>query len=272
MGGILAFYAAIWSEAQAAAARWRLALIVEVAMVAAWFVIRSTAGVDGRAYLLWVLAAGVLALRGADVRPRRLRRDVGRLRAGRRRPDTVPARIRAAAARGRRAHPDRGRPTAVAAGAGRLGRARPAARDRPRRAQHVRPVRHRHRVARRPFVAGQHGRCRSSCSSPPPGPRAADPTPGDRRRLSRSPWPAPWSASPNTRRRAWSPASRFEWLGFWKDFGARLSGTIPSPNALSAQLIVPTAVLGAAVLLARDLRLKAAGTRRARAAARSPTT
>ena len=52
--------------------------------------------------------------------------------------------------------------------------------------------------------------------------------------------------------------SRFEWVGFWKDFGARLSGTIPSPNALSAQLIVPTAVLAAAVLLARDLRLKVA--------------
>ena len=42
------------------------------------------------------------------------------------------------------------------------------------------------------------------------------------------------------------------WVGFWKGFGARLAGTIPSPNALSAQLIVPTMVLLAAVLLARD--------------------
>ncbi len=50
---------------------------------------------------------------------------------------------------------------------------------------------------------------------------------------------------------------RFEWVGFWKDYGPRLAGTIPSPNALSAQFIVPTAALAAAVLLARDLRLKA---------------
>ena len=47
------------------------------------------------------------------------------------------------------------------------------------------------------------------------------------------------------------------WVGFWKGFGARLAGTIPSPNALSTQLIVPTMVLLAAVLLARDLRLRA---------------
>ncbi len=40
--------------------------------------------------------------------------------------------------------------------------------------------------------------------------------------------------------------SRFGWLGSWLKFGARLAGTIPSPNALSAQLIVPTMVLLAA--------------------------
>jgi len=49
----------------------------------------------------------------------------------------------------------------------------------------------------------------------------------------------------------------FAWVGFWKDFGARLGGTVPSPNALSTQLIVPTMVLLAAVLLARDVRLRA---------------
>jgi O-antigen ligase len=49
-----------------------------------------------------------------------------------------------------------------------------------------------------------------------------------------------------------------EWVGFWKTFNGRLAGTVPSPNALSAQLIVPTAVLIAAVLLARDIRLRAA--------------
>jgi O-antigen ligase len=48
----------------------------------------------------------------------------------------------------------------------------------------------------------------------------------------------------------------FAWVGFWKGFGARLAGTIPSPNALSTQLIEPTMVLLAAVLLARDVRLR----------------
>ena len=38
-----------------------------------------------------------------------------------------------------------------------------------------------------------------------------------------------------------------------------MAGTVPSPNALSAQLIVPTAVALAAAILARDLRVKAAG-------------
>jgi O-antigen ligase len=49
----------------------------------------------------------------------------------------------------------------------------------------------------------------------------------------------------------------FAWVGFWKGFGARLAGTIPSPNALSTQLIVPTMVLLAAVLVAHDVRLRA---------------
>lgn len=33
------------------------------------------------------------------------------------------------------------------------------------------------------------------------------------------------------------------WVGFWKDFNGRLGGVIPSPNAMAALLIVPTAVL-----------------------------
>ena len=53
-GGVASFYAALWSEARAAVARWRLAIVAEVAMVVAWFVVRTLAGVDGRAYLLWV--------------------------------------------------------------------------------------------------------------------------------------------------------------------------------------------------------------------------
>ena len=49
--------------------------------------------------------------------------------------------------------------------------------------------------------------------------------------------------SPSTRSRGSLAGGPFDWVGFWKDFGARLGGTVPSPNALSAQLIVPTAVL-----------------------------
>ncbi len=61
-GGIPALYGAIWSELRAAATRRHLAIVVEVAMVVAWLAIRSTSGLDGRAYVVWVIAAGVLAL------------------------------------------------------------------------------------------------------------------------------------------------------------------------------------------------------------------
>jgi hypothetical protein len=59
---IWAFYDALWSAGRVAADRWRLTLVVEVAMVVAWFAIRTVASVDGRVYLLWVVAAGALAL------------------------------------------------------------------------------------------------------------------------------------------------------------------------------------------------------------------
>ena len=271
MGGILAFYAAIWSEAQAAAARWRLALIVEVAMVAAWFVIRSTAGVDGRAYMLWVLAAGVLALvapmsglvvfvaTSVAFEPD----DVART--------LVPARARAAAARGRRAHPDRGGPAAVAAGAGHLARARPADRDGPRRAQHVRPVRHRHRVARRPVVAGQHGR---------PGhrarrgglDRARRVHPGARRRLrgrrgQRAGLPRRIRvAGPDLRQSRWSGSASGRTSGR-ACRGRSLRRTRCRRSSSCRRL-----VLAAAVLLARDLRLKVARPGRRSSRCSSPIT
>jgi len=46
------------------------------------------------------------------------------------------------------------------------------------------------------------------------------------------------------------------WVGYWKEFGARLAGIVPSPNAFSTQLIVPMMVLAAAVVLARDRRVR----------------
>jgi hypothetical protein len=33
------------------------------------------------------------------------------------------------------------------------------------------------------------------------------------------------------------------WIGFWKDFNGRMGGAIPSPNGMGALLVVPTAVL-----------------------------
>jgi hypothetical protein len=35
----------------------------------------------------------------------------------------------------------------------------------------------------------------------------------------------------------------FAWIGFWKDFNGRLGGAVPSPNGMAALLIVPAAVL-----------------------------
>jgi O-antigen ligase len=38
------------------------------------------------------------------------------------------------------------------------------------------------------------------------------------------------------------------WIGFWKDFGARVTGIIPAPNAVATMLIVPATVSLAAVV------------------------
>jgi len=35
--------------------------------------------------------------------------------------------------------------------------------------------------------------------------------------------------------------SALSWIGFWKDFGARVTGIIPAPNAVATMLIVPAA-------------------------------
>jgi hypothetical protein len=45
------------------------------------------------------------------------------------------------------------------------------------------------------------------------------------------------------------------WIGFWKDFNGRLGGAIPSPNAMAALLIVPTAVLVFWAILSRGRQL-----------------
>ena len=58
--------------------------------------------------------------------------------------------------------------------------------------------------------------------------------------------------------------TRLEWIGFWKDFGPRLGGAIASPNAMAALAVMPVcvltsvAVLGRGPLLGRGLVLRVA--------------
>jgi hypothetical protein len=48
------------------------------------------------------------------------------------------------------------------------------------------------------------------------------------------------------------------WIGLWKDFGARISGVIPAPNAVATMLMVPATVALAAVGHFRGVRRTAA--------------
>jgi hypothetical protein len=255
MGGILAFYAAIWSEAQAAAARWRVALIVEVAMVAAWFIIRSAAGVDDRVYALWVVAAGILALvaplsglvvfvaTSVAFEPDNVARTLS-LRELVLLPLAAGVLIRIGADRLRwRPVPAIWLALALLVGTG-LGVLNTFARFDTDIAWH----------AARSWLGNMAGPVIVLVAA------TWTARGGSTRVVAVACVVAVVSAVVCLAEYA-SPGlisgGRFEWVGFWKDFGVRLSGTVPSPNALSAQLIVPTAVLGAAVLLARDIRLKA---------------
>ena len=255
LGGIPEFYGAIWSETRAAATRWHLAIVVEIAMVVAWFAIRSTAGVDGRIYLAWVIVAGALALVAPlsglvvfvassvfyepDPLPRALAlREVVLM------PLALGVLVRIAADR-LRWRPSIavwlafllliGTALGVLYSFGRF------------------PDETAWRAARSWF---------NNMAGPVILLIAAVWTArgGSMRVLIVACIVAVVSATAALAEYA-SPGllsgGRFEWVGFWKDYGPRLAGTIPSPNALSAQLIVPTAALAAAVLLARDLRLKA---------------
>ena len=224
-------------------------------MVAAWFVIRTTAGVDGRAYLLWVLAAGVLALvapmsglvvfvaTSVAFEPDDVARTLS-LRELVLLPLAAGVLIRITVDRLRwRPVPAVWVALALLLGTG-LGVLNTFARFDTDIAWH----------AARSWLGNMAGPVIVLVAA------AWTARGGSTRMIVVACAVAVASALVCLAEYA-SPGlvsgSRLEWFGFWKDFGARLSGTIPSPNALSAQLIVPTAVLGAAVLLARDLRLKA---------------
>jgi hypothetical protein len=48
--------------------------------------------------------------------------------------------------------------------------------------------------------------------------------------------------------------SPLEWIGFWKDFGARLGGAVPSPNGMAALAVVPVCLVAAYAILTSGLR------------------
>jgi hypothetical protein len=248
------FYGAIWTEARAAVARWRLDILVEVAMVIAWFAVRTLVDVDARAYLLWVVAAGALALvaprsglvvfvaTSVFYEPDSLARTLGP-----RELILLPL----------------GLGVLIQIVADRL-------RWRPGIAIWLAlllllgtalGVVHTYLVFDQDFQlhaaqswignmlgpvilliaaawTARAGNLRVLVVATAVGVVAAV--------VCLIEYAAPGTISNGP----------LAWVGFWKGFGTRLAGTIPSPNALSAQLIVPTMVLLAAVVLARDLRLR----------------
>ncbi len=255
LGGVAAFYGALWTEAREAATRWRLDIVVPVAMVIAWFAIRTVAGAEGSAYLLWVIAAGALAL----VAPRTglvlfvatsvfFEPDTMAPTLGPRELVVLPLGlgilIRFVADRGRW----RPGPAIWLAVLLLLGTALGVVHS---------------------FVRFDHDfqwHAAQSWLGNMLAPvilliaAAYTARDGSVRVLAVAAGVAVVAAvaalveyvAPGT-----VSAGPLGWIGFWKDFGARLAGIVPSPNAVSALLIVPTMVLLAASLFARDLRLRA---------------
>ena len=60
--GILDLYRSLWLAARDRIVRHRLAIVIEVALVAAWFVLRTTSAVDGRPYIAWTFVAAIVAV------------------------------------------------------------------------------------------------------------------------------------------------------------------------------------------------------------------
>ena len=223
-------------------------------MVVAWFLVRTVADVDSRVYLLWLLAAGALALvapksglvvliaTSVFFEPDSLARTI----APRELivlPLALGVLVQIAVDR------FRWRP-----GLCDLARAPARRRDGAGRRPHVPGLRAGLPVACRPIVDRQHAGAdhhphRGRVDGTGRGPARA-------RRRGRGGGGGVGRVPDRIRRAGSISNGPFAWVGFWKGFGARLAGTIPSPNALSTQLIVPTMVLLAAVLLARDVRLR----------------
>ena len=60
--GVLDLYRAAWHSGVQFVAHYRLAIAVEVGMVALWLALRTFSGVESRSYLLWTLTASAVAL------------------------------------------------------------------------------------------------------------------------------------------------------------------------------------------------------------------
>jgi O-antigen ligase len=60
--GVLQLYGVLWATILEFARRYRVALLVEATLILAWFTIRTLAGVDGRPYLAWTIATCSFAL------------------------------------------------------------------------------------------------------------------------------------------------------------------------------------------------------------------
>lgn len=258
---ISAFYSALWSAGQRVSDRWRLAILVEVVMVLAWFAIRTVAGVDGRAYALWIVAAGALALvaplsglvvliaTSVFFEPDSFARAIAP-REFVLIPLAIGIIVRVALDRFRwRPEPAVWIALLLMVGTA-LSLGVTFMRFDQEFAWHA--ARSWLGNAAAPAIllivaawTAQTGHLRALVTATAVGVVVAI--------VCLMEYFVPGSVS----------RGPFAWVGFWKDFYIRLDGTIPSPNALSAQLIVPTMILLAAALLARDVRLRiaaAAGT------------
>jgi hypothetical protein len=254
LGDISAFYAALWTAGQRAAARWRLAIVVEVAMVVGWFAIRTVADVDGRAYALWVVAASGVALvaplsglvvfiaSSVFFEPDSFARSIAP-----REFVLIPLAIGVIARAGLDRFRWRPEPAVWIAllllGGTALSVGNTFLRFDEEFAWHA--ARSWLGNSAAPVIllvvaawTARGGQLRALVTATAVGVVVAV--------VCLIEYFAPGSVSEGP----------FAWVGFWKDFGARLGGTVPSPNALSAQLIVPTILLLAAALLAGDIRLR----------------
>jgi O-antigen ligase len=60
--GIVDLYRAAWHAGRDTLVRYRLAIAVELVLIAAWFLLRTVAGVESRPYLAWTIVAAGVAL------------------------------------------------------------------------------------------------------------------------------------------------------------------------------------------------------------------